>query len=527
MVEQAPAVQDAAQALLPFLTDRQFDADKINRFTALCDTLRRDLPQDARIALAEQLRREAPTSDTVRLHSVLFHLTGDLYHLERILHYMIMGGDEVAPELLHYTYWCVSRQMFMGAAAPEKAAAFGPCDVYRFYEHMVRLIARRWGAVPPRREPRPGPIRRVAMVTNQFTGDRHQPSRDCFDYAARLQEAGLDVAIINTNMMPLRIENIFIPPMIAELVERYEGVHAIEMFGRHVKMASFTGRAFSREKMHDVIEAIDGYDPDVLVTLGGSVIAADLFAEAGARPVVTLPTTSGLTFSLAHIVLGYDEHDHTQAIPALYRTPFAQRFRPFSFGFTLPPSAGAGGDFGLGGAGFVFAVVGTRLDQEVDAGFLSLAEEVLDRCPDAVVAFAGPVSELPGRLTASRHAARLRVLGHLNDIRAFYGRVGAFLNPPRQGGGGSAAFAVGEGVPVVTMPWGDVASVAGPDFRVADRAAYVARAAALCADRDFRAAQSALAKARYDGVVDRRHSVQRLLDYCEEARRLAAAGVRN
>jgi hypothetical protein len=315
--------------------------------------------------------------------------------------------------------------------------------------------------------------------------------------------------------------------MLAELVERYEGVHAIEMFGRHVKTASFTGRAFSREKMRDVLEAIDGYDPDVLISFGGSVIAADLFAETGTRPVVTLPTTSGITYSLAHIVLGYDEHDYTRSIPALYRAPFARRFRPFSFGFTLPPTAGRGGDFGLGDAGFVFAVVGTRLDQEVDAGFLSMAEEVLDRCPNAVVAFAGQLSDLPARLAASRHAARLRALGHLDDIRAFYARVGAFLNPPRQGGGGSAAFAIGEGVPVVTLPWGDVASVAGPDFHAADRAAYVDRAAALCADTDFRAAQSALAKARYDGVVDRRHSVQCLLEYCEEARRLVAAGVKN
>ncbi|HEY0833127.1 MAG TPA: hypothetical protein VGE72_04375, partial [Azospirillum sp.] len=382
-------VQAAIQALLPFLTDRQFDADKINRFTAQCDAVRRDLPLDARIAVADHLRREAPTGDTVRLHSVLFHLTGDLYHYERILHYLQMGGEEVAPELLHYTYWCVSRQLFMGSSSPEKSAAFGPCDVYRYYEHMVRLIARQWGPVPPRRTPRPGPIRRVAVVTNQFTNDRHQPSRDCFDYAARLQEAGLEVAIINTNTMPLRIENIFIPPMVAEMVEKYEGVHGIEMFGRQVKMASFTGRAFSREKMREILEAIDGYDPDVLVSFGGSNVAADLFAETGARPVVTLPTTSGLTFSLAHIVLGYDEHDYTQSIPALYRAPFARRFRPFSFGFTLPPSPGQGGDFGLGDIGFVFAVVGTRLEQEVDAGFLALVEEVLDRCPHAVVAFAG------------------------------------------------------------------------------------------------------------------------------------------
>ena len=535
--EQIPLPTDAAaraqvEELMGHLTARDFDADRIARFAALCERMRADIDLDSRVALAGALRRNPPIGDTIRVHSVLFQLTGDLYHYERILHYLLFGIEEVAPELLHYTYWCLQRQLFMGRAAPDRAAAFGPCDLFRFYQAMVGTLARRWSLAPARRAPRPGAIRRVAVVTNQFTGDGHQPTRDAFDIAARLQDDhGLEVAIINANLMPLRIENLFIPPMVVEMVERYEGVRFVEMFGKRVKMASFTGRAFDRAKLADIVTTVDEYDPDVVIAFGGSNIVGDLFALNRARPVVCVPTTSGLTIALADILLGFDEHDYTAAIPALYRAPFARRFRPFSFGYTLPPTdeaatgdAGSGpGDAGSGDAPFVFAVVGTRLDQEADAAFLGLAEEVLDRCPGAVVAFAGHVQALPQRLAASRHAGRLRCLGHVADIRAFYRRCGALLNPQRQGGGASAAYALAEGLPVVTFAGGDVASVAGPLSRVPDRDAYVGRAAALFADPALRAAQAAQGRERFATVVDRRHSIDRLLAYAEEARALSAA----
>ncbi|HRJ61490.1 MAG TPA: hypothetical protein PKZ99_09980, partial [Azospirillaceae bacterium] len=66
----------------------------------------------------------------------------------------------------------------------------------------------------------------------------------------------------------------------------------------------------------------------------------------------------------------------------------------------------------------------------------------------AVVAFARGVASLPARLKASRHADRLLSLGYITDVRGLFRRCAAFLNPPRQGGGG-AACALGEGLPVV------------------------------------------------------------------------------
>ncbi|WP_451983791.1 glycosyltransferase [Azospirillum endophyticum] len=518
-------VTAAAAAMMVYLADRQFGADKINGFTTLCEEVRRTLDLDNRLVLAELLEREAPPTDTVRLRSVLFLLTGDLYHYERILHYLMLGGDSADPAVLHYTHWCMSRQLFLGAAIGEKLASFVPCDQFRYYTAMVRQVARRWGLTPRRAVMRDGPIRRVAVVTNQFTNQGHQPTRDCFDFAARMQdEFGLDVAIINVNGLPVRVENVFIPPMVSEVAADLAGVYALKMFGRQVKVASFTEPAFSQDKLRVIMEAIDGYDPDLIVSFGGSNIVADLFADADARPVVTIPTTSGITLSLAPIVLGYAETDHTLSVPALYRAPFARRFRPFTFGFTPPPSDGKRVETGFPDGTSLFAVVGTRLDLEVSAEMLELFDEILDHCPGTALVFAGEVRDLPGRLAPLRNRDRMRCLGHVSDIRAFYAGCRVFLNPPRQGGGGGAAFALAEGVPVITYGWGDVASNAGQEFCVPDRNAYLARAVTLATDNVSFAAASHAAKARFAEIGDRNRCVERLLAYGEEARSLLREG---
>lgn len=514
----AADVDHQVQRLIAFLDRRGFDRDAINAFDAHIETMRTTIPAAERRTIANRLRREYRVHDTIRFNSVLFQLTGDLWYYERIIHFLLFTATEMDPAQLHYVYWCMQRQLFLGAAGSVKAASIFPCDVLRFYETLVWTVAERWSLAPPRRVPSADGIRRIAMVTNQFIGDRHQPSRDCFDFAVLLREShGVEVVIINANLMPLQVENMFMPPTDAVMVEEYEGVHAIEMFGQRVKMASFTKRPFNRDKLSTIVESIVGYDPDLVLSFGGSNIVADLFALAGSRPVVCLPTTSGLTLSFADIVLGYDGSDPTAAIPELYRDPFASRFRPFSFGWTAPPLDPRVPPAELPEGAFVFAVVGTRLDHEVDGVFVALVEQVLERCPGSVAVFAGPVKTLPALLARSRMAGRMLTPGHLPDIRAFYRRCGAYLNPPRQGGGGSAAFALAEGLPVVTLPGGDVASVAGPSAQVPDPAAFVERAVRLHGDPEFRTDLGEQGRERFLTVHDRRRSVERLFEHCRDA----------
>lgn len=511
--DRTPAYLEVALRDLRALCRESGGVERLERIGALCDTLLQGGKAVAP-AVLDALTAERLTEDFILETSILFHLSGDLYHYERLLHLLMDGGDRLPLDVAHYTYWCITRQMFLGRALPTRAAAFNAHDLPRFYRWIVGETRRRLGVRPkPFTAPRPAP-QRVVIVTNQFLMPMHQPSRDAFDYARLLQDSfGCEVLLVNGNLMPSVPFNAFVPPFTAAVSDALAGHTPITQDGHTVAVWSSVERSLSEDKIRSLVETIDGFDPDLVVSFGGSVIAADLFA--GVRPTICLPTTSGLTISLADIVLGYDDGDPTAGLPEEYRAPYAAQFRPFRFGFSAPAqnSAASRAAFGLPDDGFLFVVVGGRLDQEVDQGFVDRLDTLLDLCPRAVVAFAGPVRMLPSRLATARHAGRLRPLGFVAEIRSLYRLAGAYLNPPRQGGGGSAAYALADGVPVVTLNQGDVAAVVGTERAVDGWDAFIERAKRLCHDRDFRAEESEAAQRRYATIDTRHQSVDRLLAY--------------
>ena len=511
------AIKAQESELLDYLLSPNFDAPRLNAFAELAEKIRVEWPFPARIDLAERWRKQPPSADTVRLYSLLFHLSGDLYYLERIVHYCDMVSDRADPEFLHYIYWCIMRQMFLGRAEPSKAS-FGPCDLFRLYECLLALIETHWSPGPRATPKRAATMRpRVCFITNQFLGQRHQPSRDCSDFAMRLQTAhGADVAVINANLMPLKAPATFIPPFTATLEKGFKGAQSLEIGSATLPMVSFTEIDFGREKISRIVRTVESFRPDVLVAFGGANIIADLFARARACPTLLLPTTTGPVHSFADIILGFDQRDWTADLPPIHRQPFGGRFRPFTFGYSLPPLAPETDTYALPDGAPVFAIVGNRLDYEVSSSFIALLERLLDQVPQAVVVFVGGVEALPARLKGSRHAARLLTLGYVNDVRSLFRRCVAFLNPPRQGGGGGAAYALAEGLPVVTAPLGDVASVAGSAACVADDGGFLARAAALAIDADFRATESDNARARFAKAGDRAAAAAQLMTYCHD-----------
>ncbi|MGQ9370492.1 tetratricopeptide repeat protein [Azospirillum sp. ST 5-10] len=505
------AAESFARALVLVCNSGENPGNSINALSGL--VLRYD--EAARQAAAEVVVQGYALGDVMRRLSLPFHLTGDIRFYRDLVGAVLAEPQRFTVPSLHYAYWGIVRQLFVGAARSGPVAEFAAADLPRFYDLLVEETALRYGTAARMRPVGPRPeVRRIALVTNQMLGAGHQPTLDAFDYARRLQDDfGREVVIVNANTMAATAENGFIPDFTYNVTEEYAGLQTIEENGARVHMASFPQRRFDAEKVHAIVDHIEGFDPDAIVAFGSSNIVADLFADT--RPVVFLPTAAGRPTTHARLVLGYDADDRPDGWPE----DLAARFRPFSFGWTLPPS---GPDpsrraLGLAEDGPLFVVVGNRLDQDVDDGFLALVERLLERLPDATVAFAGEAEALPGRLAALRHAPRARNLGHIADVRALYRLATAVLNPRRQGGGGSAAFALAEGVPVVTPAAGDVAHIAGPTFTVPDEAALLERAVALATDTALRAAQGAAARERFAAIGDRGRSVERLLDLCREA----------
>lgn len=124
-------------------------------------------------------------------------------------------------------------------------------------------------------------------------------------------------------------------------------------------------------------------------------------------------------------------------------------------------------DLGLPDDKFLMAIVGNRFDREVDVSFLAIMERVVSQETRASLVFIG--EKVPEKLLGeSRLDGHIYRIGYQEDLMAAYSCMDLYVNPKRQGGGGSAVMALMAGVPVVTLPGGDVAWNVGVDFTVAD-----------------------------------------------------------
>ncbi len=451
--------------------------------------------------------------DPILRESALAYVSGDLRRYSRILD-MLDNVLDLAPlDGINQIYWSMQRQLFLMRMDMTSVPDFISERVLPFYERFLTQISLRLGLAPAARPAGKPATGRVVMVTNQFLSDQHQPSRDLLTQVVRLQrDLGRTVLALNTNMMPDRYYSPFIPPFAAAVEERLSGDQTIQFGNDAVRLLSSTAPGITADKLNGFFAAVEEFDPDLVIAFGGSVIVADLLVSA--RPLLCIPTTSGRTISLADIVLDYGGRS---APPGEGR--LARSWRPFRLGMALrqDDDVASRAEFGAADDTFLFVVVGNRLDAEVDAAFVALLERVLDAVPHGEVLFAGTVDTLPGRLAASRHAARLRSLGHVERIGALLRLCDVFLNPRRTGGGGSAAHALASGLPLLAFDSGDVASIAGPGFVVGDSAAFLERAVALAADPALLSRSRENARSRFAVVKQEEADPTQLPAYLDEA----------
>ncbi|MBY6265246.1 glycosyltransferase [Azospirillum sp. 412522] len=523
---------DAVGALAAAMRRPVESTSDLRTIEALLEPLRQALSGQAspagRAEAVLQLAGMARDADPVLRLSALAAITGDLRHYEELLDLVEAQFEQSGLDRLLHIHCCLGRQLFLMRMDAASRPGFFEDRLFPYYIRVVGAIRRRLG-IDPRPRPAGNPATgRVMLVTNQFLSLRHQPSRDLLSYATVLEErCGRDVVILNTNIMPADIHSLFVPSFAASVEPAFDGKQVIEAEGRSYRMLSSTVRMLTRDKIDWFLRAVDWHDPDVVVSLGGSVIVADLLAAA--RPTLCIPTTSGATPSLADIVLDFGGGSRPAG------GPLAASWRPFRFLHSLigaqpqvqagtaqteaqTATSGAEGraGFGLPDDAFLCVVIGNRLDEEADGAFLAMLDSLIDRVPLAAVAFAGEAAALAGRLHGSRHAGRLFPLGYVSDMAALLRAADAYVNPRRTGGGASAAEALAAGVVPVSLPVGDVAAVVGPRFVVPDYAAAVDRLALLAENPAAFAAEVAEAGIRSAKRADPAEAAADLSRYLDE-----------
>lgn len=142
-------------------------------------------------------------------------------------------------------------------------------------------------------------------------------------------------------------------------------------------------------------------------------------------------------------------------------------------------------DYGLPESSFLIALVGNRLDVEIDIAFIKIMKIILDKLDSTAFVVIGKVSKLQNFFETEKYKNRIFYLGYCDDLMATYGMLNLYLNPNRSGGGFSSAMALTAGIPVVTLPNCDVSYNVGESFTVSDTETMIEEICRYVEDNEF------------------------------------------
>jgi len=123
-------------------------------------------------------------------------------------------------------------------------------------------------------------------------------------------------------------------------------------------------------------------------------------------------------------------------------------------------------ELGLPKDKFLIAIVGNRLNTELNEEFFECINKILEVNSDVGFVFIGQVNALWTNIESTIPAENCYNLGYCRELYETYKILDMYMNPKRIGGGFSAEIAMEAGLPIVTLPDCDVSYRAGANFVV-------------------------------------------------------------
>ncbi|MEM9881064.1 MAG: hypothetical protein AAF862_17495, partial [Pseudomonadota bacterium] len=320
--------------------------------------------------------------------------------------------------------------------------------------------------------------------------------------AARLRARGFEVKIFNLNHTPTRIGSAFYATSVASSLAEFDGLDSMDVGNDQIAQFwqnphyGLTLGSFSA-----FVDAVQDFAPDCWITLGPGNLYADLITSH--IPSTSMPMTSDLCIGLPG---AYGSVRDLSPVTARLLSGIGitrAHCVDLPNGFALPETGTPidRSSYGLNEHDFALAIVTNRPEQDLSQRYLRALDALCTRAANIRIRVFGSALGRTDWSTFPQLSQAMAYGGFSADLVATLSGFDAVLNPPRQGGGTSAAYAMALGIPVFTLDDCDVATLTGPDFIWRDHDALlegVARAAAS----GITPAQKDKAKARWKVISD-------------------------
>ncbi|MBJ7416890.1 MAG: hypothetical protein JHC88_15815 [Niveispirillum sp.] len=382
---------------------------------------------------------------------------------------------------------------------------------------LWRTMLNQYRAAMPARDPVPAAARQrdlIVITTGQFIRGAHQPSTDMLDFVTKLVlRLGRRVVLINTADGPVKSHFPYLGNFVSSVDRELVAVKQLVIDGLPVPFTHLPAGFTDPQMASEVRDQILALKPDMVLSFGTLCPVSDLCH--GLLDVVAIPYGSYLPFA-EPTWLALPRPLNPGETPALAvggLTP--DRVIRIEYSYAPPPAMTVRDKaaLGLGDDTILTLIIGLRLAREVTPDFAAALDAAVQAEPRLFFLFVGQMDNY-AELVAPHPAlaARSRSQGHETDVMGLMAAADLYINPPRGGGGTSAAYALSRGIPAYSLNSGDVGVVVGPAFHLSSYADFAPAARRYTDDPDLRGQLQEKAKARFADISSRERMLRQILD---------------
>lgn len=353
----------------------------------------------------------------------------------------------------------------------------------------------------------------VFVITEQILSKYHAPTKVAFDKCRFLIEnMHKNILLINTAEMATKIGKIpFYDAFKGNYVDAYLSMPSLVWQGTLIPYFQCERNMPNISDLRELLLMIRNVKPGWVISIGGNSILANLVDNI--IPVLTFGLSGGIQPSMTSCQT-ISENLNIEDIQLLNRMGISEntviQSRP-SVSMDIQVSVVTREEIGLPENKFIIFIAGNRLDYEIDDSFMSMLANTLDK--DMAAAFVGEFKQYKRYMSKMPQLeGKVYNLGYAEDILAWLEVCDLYVNPYRAGGGTSAADALYKGVPVVTLPYGDVFVLTGEEFATESYDTMAGLIQKYKNDTEFYNKMSDYAKERGKALTDSPEDFQYIID---------------
>lgn len=357
----------------------------------------------------------------------------------------------------------------------------------------------------------------VLVITSQFLGIRHSATKLTLDVCRGIILSGRSLLLINLADALSLTGGIPYWNVQANYVQEYSKTRNFIYEDVNIPFAQCDRGMPNKGMMKDLICELRELKPEIIISIG-----EDIFSNVIDEmiPVCSIPLQAKLSRNFTKYLVHYNDLtlEETEWIKDFgYQDNNLIRIKlPFRIDYSNGMKRA---DLGIPEDAFCIVAIGNRLDSELTEDLLI----ELDKFIKETGAFFLVIGKMDCQTKFRNYANVLNRCGHLEytqKLLAVCKLTDLYLNPPREGGGTSALYAMSAGKPIVSLNYGDVYKNCGEEFSVQSISEMFLRIKKYMEDSTYYSKMSELALRRAQEYEDVEKNIEKLMNTLEIRERI-------